>query len=78
MKFKVGDEVRLADKPQPNTDTLSWEPEMDELCGRTGIIMAIDGDGDCGVKIPGERMWWFSPKWLTKVSSVASNKLLLI
>lgn len=70
MKFKVGDKVKLANKPQPD-----WQSEMNALCGRIGTITSIDGDGDCYVLIPGESSWWFSPKWLT---SVNKHKLLLL
>lgn len=75
MSLKIGDKVKLANEPQPSTHSLRWQVEMDKLCGRIGTIVDIDGDGDCCVLIPGERSWWFSPKWLTPVNK---HKLLLL
>lgn len=76
--FKVGDEVKIADKVNKEAYTGGSGPdyndEMDKCLGKVGVVIALRGRGGTARVSVEDETWWFRTDDLTLVGPGASDK----
>jgi len=74
IKFKIGDKVKICNKPQEDTDFVEWIDALDETCGLIGEIIEY-ANWDNSYHVESESgVWWYAEDWLEKIEEVGIKK----
>lgn len=65
--FKVGDLVKIPERPQPETPAVTWASAMTAHVGKTATVTDVDDDRT--VKLDVSNRWWWAMDWLEPASS---------